>query len=132
MACSSTETSPEEFSSETADGAPEFPTEQVSEDTLEKESNPAAEKLEALLKQRGWQAVGLELETADTVEKLRQVFKNPATRKLRVRAFYTGAEHRYDAKEQTLTLCAQKSVANMLSFIKKKVPAKAAAGRAGK
>ncbi len=84
---------------------------------------PAFQKLQAKLEELGYEGIGLEHETEDTLAVLLRVFSDPALIKRRIKGVYTGGAMDYDPAPESLTIGGTSDVRAILSFIKKKVPA---------
>ena len=94
---------------------------------------PAAfEALRAKLSSLGYEGVGLEHETVETIEKLVFVFSDAAAANRRIKVVYTGAANDYDAKIESVTLNGALESQALIAFLKKKVPLKGAAPKASK
>lgn len=84
---------------------------------------PAAfETLRAKLGEHGYEGVGLDLETVESLERLLTVFSDPAAANRRIKQIYTGAANDYDAANESVTLSGSSDAKAILAFLKKRVP----------
>lgn len=78
------------------------------------------EKLQSL----GYEALGLQFESDETLSLLGKVFDSPLSQNKQIRIIYTGLEMSYDAKHQSLTIGGRKDLKSILNFIHKNIPNK--------
>jgi hypothetical protein len=78
------------------------------------------EKLQSL----GYEALGLQFESDETLLLLGKVFDSPVSHNKQVRIIYTGLEMSYDSKHQSLTIGGRKDLKSILSYIQKNIPNK--------
>ncbi len=84
--------------------------------------DPALAKLKDLLSKLGYEGVGLEFESADTLALLQSVFSDKRTANKDIRFIYTGITMAYDAGGKALTIGGTRDVQSVITFISKKVP----------
>lgn len=93
-------------------------------ETSEPAKAPSFEKLNAQLTQLGYQGVGLDYESEETLSFLLQVFQDPKVAGRNIRLVYTGLKMAYDAEQSSLTVGGVTQVSMAVDFISKKVPKK--------
>jgi hypothetical protein len=79
-------------------------------------------KLKAKFSELGYEGVGMEVESAEVLSFLMQVFSSPVAVGRKIQAVYTGAANDYDASHESLTIGGTRDVKTVLAFIKKKIP----------
>ncbi len=92
------------------------------ETPIESPVSAAFETLRARLTELGYEGVGLELETVESIERLQVVFSDPAAAGRRIKQIYTGAANDYDANNESVTLSGSDDAGAILAFLRKKVP----------
>lgn len=83
---------------------------------------PAFQKLQEKLSQLGYEGIGLDYETEETLALLLRVFSDPALVNRRIKGVYTGGAMDYDPAPESLTISNTNDFKTIIAFIKKKVP----------
>lgn len=93
--------------------------------TEEANTNPNFRKLVDLLKERGYEGVGLPYESDSTLNFFYQVFSDARTANRQMTVFYSGLAMAYDGKNRSLTIGGANNPETAIRFIAKNVPLKA-------
>lgn len=85
-------------------------------------TNPLVTNLNEKLQGLGYEALGLQFESDETLLLIGKVFDSAISHDRQIKIIYTGLEMSYDAKHQSLTLGGTKTLSAILSFINKNIP----------
>jgi hypothetical protein len=76
------------------------------------------------LKSLGYEALGLQFESDETLLLLGKVFDSPVSHNRQIRIVYTGLEMSYDIGHQSLTIGGRKDLKSILNYIQKNIPSR--------
>jgi len=76
------------------------------------------------LKSLGYEALGLQFESDETLLLLGTVFDSPVSHNRQIRIVYTGLEMSYDIGHQSLTIGGRKDLKSILNYIQKNIPSR--------
>ncbi len=99
---------------------------EASETPIESPVPAAYEAVRSKLSELGYEGVGLDLETVESLERLQVVFSDPGAANRRIKQIYTGAANDYDANTESVTLSGTSDAQAILTFLKKRVPLRGA------
>ena len=94
--------------------------------------SPNFQKLVSLLKELGYDGVGLQYESVETQNMLYALFSDPKTHDREIQLIYTGAALAYDPRYKSLTIGGSRELPTLLNFIQKIPPRSVAAKPATK
>ena len=105
-------------------------TSDVLEPVKETESEPMAQEgasagfleLEQILKNQGYEPIGIQFETPQTLEILKRVFSDPKTHQRNLKFIYTGLQMSYDKAAESLTVGGLNNPIAIVQYIAKNVP----------
>ncbi len=86
--------------------------------------SPLLSALLERLKVLGYDGVGLEFESENTLEFLGRIFQSPRAANRKIKLMYTGMALSFDPKHNSLTIGGTTDVEAVLKYIEKQVPPK--------
>ena len=89
------------------------------------QENPVLSRLTQKMQALGYEVIGLQFETNETLLLLESVFDSPVSQNRQIRIVYTGVTLSYDAKHRSLTIGGTQDTKAILKFIEKNVPLRA-------
>ena len=116
LACSSTPTTAEGSGVLEPEDAPE------TTPTTAPAQGPSYQSLMDGLTSLGYEGMGLQFESEQTLMMLEQVFSDPALAGRKIRLVYTGLEMSYDPQYESITVGGLTRPVDIVNYVKKKIP----------